>query len=499
MRNITPHPSPQGDRESGFVLPLVIGLGLLMTIIGITMVIRGRDDQNNASSQKAAIAALTAAETGINRTLNFLNSNRTIAQYDMESATSIYDWIYFRDNPDVAAAVGTSSCTGGARGAFSIDAFASNEWVDIDPSDSKKGQYKVASYNYSYTPGITASNEQAQEDYTILGYGDLSVQGRINAQSANDSEDKNLGTALTYVQVRIPVTKSPPELVPFPGVFSGSSGLNTKNGFDADVVIAGCLSDSGLEASEINVTGGHEVKEVPSLGLPALPDIPYNKLTATFTGVFPPKNATTVFPRSGDDPEVKSVNGKTTHVYHYYIDTDVDISTGGTEIQVNAKDQVVVFYVNGDLNLGTGSTSFVVEDGSPIVNFQIYGYKKGNGDDDYDGPSNNPPYDGDPQLCMNGASMTTAFVLAPEYFGGVAGGSSDVTLGGAVWLLGWPEGNDSPCGSQTPKNVITQYIDWDDLSTIENIVGSVLVPEGLPPLLNAVVDWKRCDIGGCTD
>jgi len=59
--------------KQGFVLPTLIGLGLIMTVVGLTMISRSSNEQLTAISQKQSAQALAIAETGANRVLAALN------------------------------------------------------------------------------------------------------------------------------------------------------------------------------------------------------------------------------------------------------------------------------------------------------------------------------------------------------------------------------------------------------------------------------------------
>jgi len=65
--------SRNNNAKQGFVLPTLIGLGLIMTVVGLTMIGRSSNDQQTAISQKQSAQAQFAAEAGITRTLSYFN------------------------------------------------------------------------------------------------------------------------------------------------------------------------------------------------------------------------------------------------------------------------------------------------------------------------------------------------------------------------------------------------------------------------------------------
>lgn len=79
--------SPKGSANQGFVLPFMFGLGLIMTVVGLTMIARSSDDQKNAIAQKQSANVLALAETGNTRTLAKLQGSTYLRlNYDAENS-----------------------------------------------------------------------------------------------------------------------------------------------------------------------------------------------------------------------------------------------------------------------------------------------------------------------------------------------------------------------------------------------------------------------------
>ena len=53
--------------ERGIAIPLVIGIGLLMMLLSITVIVRSQSSQVNTSNLKQAATASEVAETGLAR------------------------------------------------------------------------------------------------------------------------------------------------------------------------------------------------------------------------------------------------------------------------------------------------------------------------------------------------------------------------------------------------------------------------------------------------
>jgi hypothetical protein len=67
----------KGDR--GFVLPLVIMIGLVLIVASLGIVASSQNSQKNTIAQKSTAEGLAIAETGVTRILDLINQNRYIS------------------------------------------------------------------------------------------------------------------------------------------------------------------------------------------------------------------------------------------------------------------------------------------------------------------------------------------------------------------------------------------------------------------------------------
>ncbi|PZD72974.1 hypothetical protein C1752_02695 [Acaryochloris thomasi RCC1774] len=173
---MTEHRNPFPDND-GFALPVAIGVGLIMLLLGVTMVVRSQNDQVNASAQKATAKSLAAAESGVSKVQTFLNRHRTLAMYPDRGSAS---W----NN------LGSINICPGNVNTAELAALLStgSDWPNVDPSESGaqplNGEFRVVDYVYD-TPGTPGSN------------GTLTVQGRVNAGEPGES--------ISQVQVVLPI------------------------------------------------------------------------------------------------------------------------------------------------------------------------------------------------------------------------------------------------------------------------------------------------------
>ena len=93
------------SQEKGFTFPMALGMGLIMLLVGTTMMVRSKDDQVNAVIQKQTAQSLAVAEGGISQVVNHLAKHPE----DILGWPQSTEW---------------------------------SDWRDIDPNDPNLGQYK---------------------------------------------------------------------------------------------------------------------------------------------------------------------------------------------------------------------------------------------------------------------------------------------------------------------------------------------------------------------
>lgn len=480
------------NSEQGFALPVAMGMGLVMILVATTMLIRSQGDQVTASAQKATNQGLSAAETGITRFQDLINTNRIIALYRdcqgtrssgacLDSGTTL-SWANPTTIPGINAA-----CTGG--GASTVTAASATTWTPVDPSNLSLGQYRLDSYVYPApgTPGTVG---------VAPGTGQLTVEGRVNQEDANgdgdntDVADISVGTATTKLQVNVPVQQGDLNSVPIPGAWIGTGGTGN-NTIQGNVL----LNDCSAALNSVTVTGtdpstGQDyVKQHTSMTFPTPPTkptfIPNQVLGTIDGGTMSGLGATSIggsherltLPRASDVP-----NGS---VYEYSVSS---INIPNNSELVITPGQKVKLYLDGgiasggdiihscgslneDINSNGVLDSGEDSNGNGVLDvtcqptdFQIFGY----------GPVGT-------QICMSGNNSIEAFIFAPNYTVGVAGsGGGAGGIKGSVWAKDWSNG--SGCGSNTSNIVVVQTASWTSLG---------LTPQNLPPRLSPISSWQR--------
>lgn len=122
--------------EQGFAMPIAVGLGLIMILVGITMIIRAQGDQVTASAQKATAQSLGTTETGITRVQSLMNIYRIINNItltNINSTTTNWSRVYDASPPNCSTS-----------GATLVSSYRINDWITLDNG----GQFRIKEYRY---------------------------------------------------------------------------------------------------------------------------------------------------------------------------------------------------------------------------------------------------------------------------------------------------------------------------------------------------------------
>ncbi len=180
----------RNSNEKGFALPIAMGVGLVIVLLGAVMMARSQTDRVTSSTQKATTQGLSAAETGVARYQDLVNKYRAISTYNNTGTVS---WTNPSSIPNI------SSC-GSTTEATAVSAQATTNWQNVDSTDSTKGQYRLISYAYTPNSGVAAN--------TAPGTGTLIVEGRVNQTGSGSTATQDVRTATTRLQVTIPINQS---------------------------------------------------------------------------------------------------------------------------------------------------------------------------------------------------------------------------------------------------------------------------------------------------
>jgi len=466
------------NSHRGFALPMALMVGMVILVVGVTMIIRAQGDQSKVISQKTKMASMAAAETGLTRIQNMFAGARFAALYnDTDLASAIAsDGTPSTTKPDgttnntgvtlntqlTAVANSNSSACGTSDAATKTTtikaqlaqlrtlAAATTNPGTYQPIDTKNS-YRLVSYKYAGTSGALPGSG-------VTATGRIVIEGK-SAEGGSES--------VSRIMVDIPISGAATAALPggtlAPGLWIKQQGVNdasksestldmSSGALNANVVLNDCtnaISDSYVSAlNTTQVARGYGASR-SSVAMPAAPAIP--------TGVTPyALTSSASLPRSG---EIAAADG-----YYYYQRTgdlsDITVDhTGGKKYRIYFSGNIPK---TSSINSNCDSTS-----GCQPTDLQLFGT----------GTSG--------EICMNGNSdrQVAAFVLAPNYALGKTGNGNFL---GSYIVKTW--GKIASCGSNNGKLAIIQTQAWGN-------VPSELRPGSVPlPTIAAFSSWQQMDI-----
>lgn len=450
------------SNEQGFAIPVAVGLGLVMILIGATMVMRAQGDQVTASAQKATTDSLGVSETGVTRVQSLLKKFPKMAQ------RSNSDW-----SSEYTRLSGTNTCLSNTQDSNLVTNV--NNWNKVDTLDPKKGEFKIVGYTYTANAGT------------------LEIEGR--ARSENGSTTTSVDNATTSLEVEIPVV--PLADFPVPGLWAKNFSMGN-NDVKGNVLVAGCSIPSGVSTANI-VAGSGSLKSNPSIEYPPLPDLPitFIPLVGGITSSDIPNTNDCIYDAGGyildNDGARVSPNTKicknslkvkvgsftlprvgdtagSDNIYNYLLGKDAQgksISLKGGEKLAITAGRKVRLYLQGNLDMS--GRSQIIHNSTPQTNFQIYG---SDGGTHYRTAGDTNTYT-TTSITLSGNTTANMFIYAPEATAGVnGGGNATSTITGSVWVKSWN-------GSNANQLVITQSADWTGL------------PVEQPKRISSIRLWQR--------
>jgi len=253
--------------SQGFVLPLVIGLGLIMTVAGLTMVVRSSDNQVSAEQKQQNAKATQAAEAGISQFSSYLNNPQNAGllptPYEYTNAFNLV-WESADDNSD--------KDSGNTTNVSSACIQLYLESLDKEDGDNRSAASRIflskelennTRYDIvRYIPPFPNDNDSRQGLFTEdsdpkTGQGELVVLGRynpngnfedINADNRLNDLPNKTATSLIQVDIEVDGTNfnNAQFEAPFPVGFFNFTTLDNSNLEAPD----GVTGDFGLICAE---------------------------------------------------------------------------------------------------------------------------------------------------------------------------------------------------------------------------------------------------------
>ncbi|WP_309745120.1 hypothetical protein [Chamaesiphon sp. OTE_20_metabat_361] len=418
--------------EAGFATPLALGMGLVTIIVAASLIGRSQSDTVTNNSQREIDRALSVSEAGIARFQSFLDRHRFLATKDLSLWSNTIAVL-----PSVQTGCHLINLTSATTQASILK---NHNWIDLDPSDPRKGRYKIVDYQYQN------------------GIGKLTIAGEISRYNNSQNIAKNT------LLVKIPVGSESAKIAP-PALWANTFDLHSSHKITGQVRGVTCPqlpavdADGivGIGSSNIAIVGGIPGGEIiadPFIPIPPAKTAPNTAISISAV------TSSIKFPRPGD---LHDANNE----YHYLVDIDNFTSNHSIKLQdpdrieLNvAPGQKVNLYLKGNIDLAGSQTANV---NSTHPNLRIYG---------------------SPQtllLTIKDTASITAFIHAPfanvkSISAAPANPSKNIT--GAVWVNSW----DS---MTSPNNLpIIQMGDWADFG---------IAKPAQPSQLSPISSWQRVE------
>ncbi|MCY7335514.1 MAG: hypothetical protein LH613_04765 [Chamaesiphon sp.] len=453
--------------EEGFSLVIATGFGLVIMLIGLTIMGRSIKDSSVSASQKTITRSLAAAESGVTQYLSFINQNRLAANFS--------DCVARRAD-GTCNDTGTTASWANPSGISATDiptvestilANSQQSWRNVVPSDPTKGQYRLLSYE---APDPPARRQ-----------GVLKVEGRVNQQGTSGAATNDVQTGKTRLQVNISVTASNIPDVPFPGVWLNNGNAGNSQFFQANGLLSLPVPNALALEIQPNYPTDRTPQTAPRTSIQIASFLPPQPISFANENLTARSNRGDVsLPATGDVFTTETIDGVLMKVYRYPSGSltsrnDIVVNSVNSEVISGATTlpQKVIVYLDGDIDLqGNGEITHQCKktDGSTasicdLSNFQIYGYNPN--------PTSQPR-----KIRTKGTFELQAFIIAPTYTACVSGGGNDGGFKGAIWVNSWNEGR---CGNDSgrPRPVITQTGTWGQ-------VVPFLTPQTFPPEIGVI-------------
>jgi hypothetical protein len=319
MRNQVPSTFNNSGSEKGFAIPLALGMGLVMLLLGMTAIVRSQGDQRVAVDKKFSAQARTAAEIGVGRIQDMLNRNRPAAKAQACSGGNWPASGYGACN-DTGTTVSwdmpgniTNLCPSSNT---EVSTAANNDWISLG---STVGDYRLENY-----------------DYTSASTGVMTVEGRVNGGDTSEARSR--------LQVTIPVTNPTNLQTASLWVTDSITGTGTINPQINSDVVSPCAGvnvtfPSSTTNTFVNIKTPQTMPTAPTK--PTTSPIPYTLANiSSIPGKELPRTTTTGYTAN----DAADTDG----VYKYVVtsfDSSFKVTPG----------KKVWLWVNGDINLSNNT------------------------------------------------------------------------------------------------------------------------------------------------
>ena len=131
--------------EKGFVLPVVLGIGVITMLLGVMMIERSSQNRVAAIAQKANARSTAAAEQGVTQFQSLLNHYRPLATACSSATLSPSSCSSNPSWQNISNAILDPCSTDSTQPLAQIQSYANQDWQNstTNPDD---GQFRLISY-----------------------------------------------------------------------------------------------------------------------------------------------------------------------------------------------------------------------------------------------------------------------------------------------------------------------------------------------------------------
>ena len=419
-------PRTTNHTQEGFVLPLVVIIGFIVSIGGLTLLARSFSGLYGSVRQEQARQARELAEAGLARTIERLNREYNYLLINCYSSsgsppspndcTDTGTW----DNPNLPSSI--------CADATSLD----NDITLVESISSFGGQYRVEYYAYRGTQFYG-------------GTGKLKVVGE------RLSDDASRILATSAVELSFDVKPKPcgsrfgaaASSSGFPGLMAKKinlGGNDVEGDVSGNVLCTDCATtdkfgneltlEKSIGAGKNGVVDGNIY--LGAIDQPAVPTYP-DSLPAIANPLTINNTAITI---KGGDPNTYQnacqSDGTTTHC----VMSDITLSGNGDILTLDTTDQPIQLYVSGDVDISGGRAgishmrSGAIADDEDFARVGLFGVPASN-------CANDNPDDDDPQQTLKIAGRnddsSKLFVYLPCGEAQIMGGAGASAILGVLW------------------------------------------------------------------
>jgi hypothetical protein len=371
-----------GNRHRGFVIPIALGFGLIMLLIGTVTIIRSQSDKRDAFTRRVSVRSLNVAETGITRLRAFLGKYPEVAAYSLTDWGRLPRRICPQDDVRNNAARDVRNAG----------------WVDI-LNDPNQGRYQVVDYVYQN------------------GEGTLTLDGQINPGQTAE--------ATTRLEVKIPVLRPSRGRI-MPGLWIAEDRTDDidSDQIRGDIVVNSCRLPRQPTAANIDNSRTPTTSSILPFQVYAIKrDFPPQPSSSSATELDP---ATLTYPLTlPRNPALYPGDyNPATNRYEYKIDDDFELLSG-QQIIINPPTGTpfsgVDLFIEKDIEIQDGASINV--NGQSYM-LRIFGENTDN-------------------ISIGGNAAVKALIDARDAKGGIEGGGTgpDPKFAGSLWLKDWDTGS----------------------------------------------------------